>query len=190
MKKRFISFLLALTVLASFPASVLAASAESPQGGYVHSADGTALYRSSDGYDWYLENAELISVTPAEAPDGLPQTTAEGRTIFYFHFEYLVTCYLGTAIFNKPTIVFKVKMLAVEYLDNSSGYRFLENEGVTVSSYSNFAYVNPTVTVDRVDYFNHEQSFQIDVTASARLSSEDTTHSHSFTLEADIEDHV
>ena len=188
MKKRFIGLLTVLALLASVSVSAFAAPTQIPTKGYVYSADGTPLTVSSDGYDWYQEPAELVAITPVQPPDGAPQTTAEGRTIFYYHFEYLVTRYLGTSIFNKPTIVFRVKMLAVEYLDNSSGYKFLENEGVSVDSYKNFSYVSPTVTVDRIDYYNYDQSFQIDVTVNARLSSESTTYAHSFMLEADMDD--
>lgn len=188
MKKGLISLLMALVLLATASASAASSSTQLPTKGYMYSVDGTPLYASSDGYDWYQDEAELISITPAQAPEGAPETTADGRTIFYYHFEYLITRYLGTSILNKPTIVFRVKMLAVEYPDNSSGYRFLENEGVSVDSYKNFDYVSSSVTVDRIDYYNYTQSFQIDVTVKARLPGESTTYAHSFMLEADMDD--
>lgn len=190
MKKRMkgtLRLLIVVMTVCALSVSVMASGVPSGienVGGMLHNSDGKAIRLSSDGNDWYQEKAVLVSMTQVEAPED-----AVDRSVFYVHFEYLVTVKMNAGLFFQPKITFRVNMLAVEDVTLSSGYRFLNCEGITVADYSNWEWVSNSVTIDQETYSNHGQRFEIDVTVNGRLSGDSTSRDYQFTVDADIEDH-
>lgn len=189
MKKSVIfAFLTSGMLLALLCVSALAAapSGRAATKGMIFNAEGEAVRVSSDGNDWQIEEAVLLSRTPVEAPEG-----ADDRAVFYYHFEYLVEAKLTNGWIGNPSITFRVKLLAVEDVNNASGYRFLNCEGVSVAGHSShWDYVAASATVDRVLFPDHNQEFEIDVTVSARLKDDSTSRHYEFTLEGSLENHI